>query len=66
MQSLFATVEARNLTAVELAQQFLLAGSDQLDQMIIQGFFLCELFAFEDRLLGQIAVAAPLGHQASK
>jgi hypothetical protein len=59
-------VEARDLTAIQLAHQVLLVSSYQLDQMILQRFFLRKRFAFQDGLLGQIGVAAPFGHQASK
>lgn len=54
-------VEAFEALAVELAEQVLLAGSDVLDQVLVEGFLIGEGFRLADGAFGEFDVASALG-----
>src|SRR5579864_9622228 len=44
----FAAIESRDLTAIELAQQAVGRGSDEVDELAVEGFFVGKGFGVSD------------------
>src|SRR5579883_541778 len=67
MKHLFRSVPARDFTSVELLEELLLIGGDDLDQMVVERFFFGESFRVAHGLFGKLAVApAPGGETAQQ
>ncbi len=61
-----AAIEAGDAAAVEGGEELLLAGRDDVDEVVIEGFFFGEGFGFGDGFIGQVGVAAALEDYAAQ
>ena len=67
MKHLLVSIPARDFAAIQLLEELLLIGRDQLDQLVVQGFFFREGLGVADGLFRQLAIAAAAcGHAAEQ